>query len=147
MDKITTSNLPSLIGGRGIGFDRMFNLIDDAIAHSGTSFPPYNIIQMADNDFVVEVALAGFTLDDLEIMQNGNKLTIEGRKPEYDENATTTNEPLYLHRGISGRAFTREFVLAEHIKVEDASFKDGILSINLHRDVPEALKPRVIEIK
>jgi len=140
---LTTRTLPGFLNERGIGFDRMFNMIDDAVAYTGnTTYPPYNVIQLNEDDYLVELALAGFTLDDLEITQDGNKLRVEGRKPEIEN-----DEPNYLHRGISARAFTREFVLAEHVTVEDATFENGIMSVKLHRDLPEAMKPRQIKIQ
>ncbi len=140
---LTTRTLPGFLNERGIGFDNMFELFDEAVGHaSSVAYPPYNLIKVSDDDFVVEVALAGFTIDDLEITQDGKKLTIEGRKPEIKDDEVT-----YLHRGISSRAFTREFVLAEHVEVVEAEMEDGVLLVKLHRELPESMKPRQIEIK
>lgn len=147
MNKITTSNLPSLIGPRGIGFDRIFDLLDEAIPHTGTSFPPYNIIKKTENDFLIELAVAGYDLGDITITQDGNKLQIVGNKVDMTDKGDSTDAPVYLHRGISERSFTREFVLAEHVVVDGANADNGILTIEMHREVPEALKPKTIEIK
>jgi molecular chaperone IbpA len=140
---ITTRTLPGFLNERGIGFDRMFDLLDEAVSYTGTTaYPPYNLIKITDDEFVVEVALAGFTMEDLEITQNARKLTIEGHKPEIEGEEVT-----YLHRGISSRAFTRDFVLAEHVDVKEAKFDNGILRITLRREVPEEMKPRQIAIQ
>lgn len=140
---ITTRTLPGFLNERGIGFDRMLDLLDDAVGYAGnTGYPPYNLVKMGDDDYLVELAVAGFVESDLEITQDGNKLRIEGRKPEIEG-----EEPTYLHRGISSRAFKREFVLAEHVTVEGAAIENGILSVKLHRELPESMKPRQIEIK
>jgi len=143
MKNITTQTLPSFLNERGIGFDRMFDLFDEAVGHSRTTaYPPYNLIKVSDDDYVIEVALAGFKIDDLEITQDGKKLSIEGHKPEIQDDYAK-----YLHRGISSRAFEREFLLAEHVEVVEAEMEDGVLFVKLHRELPEEMKPRQIEIK
>jgi molecular chaperone IbpA len=140
---ITTRTLPGFLNERGIGFDRMLDLLDDAVNYTGTTaYPPYNLIKVTEDEFLVEIALAGFAMEDLEITQNARKLVIEGRKPEIEGEEVT-----YLHRGISSRAFTRDFVLAEHVEVKEAKFDNGILRITLRREVPEEMKPRLIAIQ
>lgn len=142
MNKITTRTLPNFMDGRSIGFDRMFDLLDDAVAFGGTTtYPPYNVIEVDKDNYQIELALAGFSNDDLTITQDRNKLRIEGNKPTFEG-----DEPKYLHKGISNRAFTREFVLADHVYVDGAEFADGIVTIKLHRELPEEMKPRQIEI-
>ena len=141
MNKITTRTLPTFLTERGIGFDRMFDLFDEAVGYASTqTYPPYNVIRLNDDDYMVELAVAGFSMADLTITQDGNKLRVEGAKVGPEE------EPVYLHRGISARPFTREFFLAEHVTVDNASFENGILSIKLHREIPEEKKPRTINI-
>lgn len=143
MNKITTRTLPGFLNERGIGFDRMFDMIDEAVGYAGTqTYPPYNLYSTSEDDFVVEVAVAGFTMDDLEITQDGNKLTLAGNQAL--EDGVT---PTYIHKGISARSFKRDFVLAEHVTVEGAELKNGILSVSLRRELPEAMKPRTIDIK
>jgi len=140
---INTQTLPGFLNGRGIGFERMFDMIDDAVAYTGnTAYPPYNLIKVSDDDFLIEFALAGFEIRDIEITQDGNKLLVAGTQ-------RTTGDPrgAYLHNGISKRSFTREFVLAEYVGVVKADMLDGILTIKLHRELPDEMKPRQIEIK
>lgn len=138
----TLKTLPTFLNGRGIGFDRMLSAFDNELAFpTNNAYPPYNLIQVTDDDFMVELALAGFAIDDIEITQDGNKLKIDGKKPSIDG-----EQPTYLHQGISARSFKREFLLAEHVTVEDADFGNGILTIKLHRELPESMKPRTIDI-
>ena len=147
---INTTTLPTFLNERGIGFDRMFDMIDNAVSYTGnTTYPPYNVLSTSDDDFIIEVAVAGFKMDNLSITQDGNKLTIDGSVPRINpfNDEAIENEPKYLHKGISSRAFQREFVIAEHVTIEDAKLEDGILTINLHRELPESMKPREIAIK
>ena len=127
-----------------VGFDRMANLIDAATqqASSGTSYPPYNVAQLSENAYRIELAVAGFAEDELELESHENVLTIIGRKAPSADN----DEAEYLHRGIAERGFERRFQLADHVKVEGAELKDGLLVISLKRELPEALKPRKIAI-
>jgi molecular chaperone IbpA len=142
---LTTRTLPGFLNERGIGFDRMFDMLDEAVSYAGNqTYPPYNVLSTSEDDYVIEVAVAGFGMDNLKITQDANKLHIDGSRPDFAEDDT---EPKYLHRGISSRAFTREFVLAEHVIVEDAALENGILSVKLHRELPDAIKPRTIDIK
>lgn len=141
MHKINTTALPSFLDGRGIGFDRVFDMLDNANRTSSGTYPPYNVIQVDEVNTIVELAVAGFSEDSIEITQDRNKLKIEGNQPSFDETEVT-----YLHKGISSRSFTREFVLADHVIVQDAVFTNGILSIKLLQDLPEEMKPRQIAI-
>jgi molecular chaperone IbpA len=122
-----------------IGFDQLPSLLMHALERDETGFPPYNIEKLAEDQYRITLAVAGFTRDDIEIMRDGNLLTVRGR--------TRENEPkTYLHRGIAGRAFEREFDLAEYVEVTGASLENGLLEIALKRELPEALKPRTIPI-
>ncbi len=121
-----------------IGFDRMIERM--RVPPTGQSaYPPYNIIKVSENEFELQLAIAGFTYDDLDIQIKECILTIEGNKESSDE----TN---YIHRGISGRAFTRSFTLADSVVVNGADLVDGILSVNLENVIPEEKKPRKVEI-
>ena len=125
-----------------VGYDRMFDHLNRYVANNSTStgFPPYNIIKGGDYNYVIEMALAGFSKDDIEIEIADNTLTIRSTK-ENEENEDT------IHRGISSRKFKRKFTLADDIVVNDASLENGMLKINLERIVPEEKRPRLIDIK
>jgi molecular chaperone IbpA len=126
-----------------IGFDSLTRLIDGALQseQSDSSYPPYDIVQPGENAYRIVLAVAGFAREDLSIETKPNELTITGRsKPENADAAR------YLHRGLAASAFTRRFQLADHVRVTDARLADGLLTIDLVRDVPEALRPRRIEI-
>jgi len=102
-------------------------------------YPPYNVIKHNDNAFVIEVAVAGFGMNNLDITKDGNILRIEGNSPE-------TTDIEYVHKGIGGRAFTREFTIADHVEVTNATLDNGILKVDLVREIPEALQPKKIAI-
>ncbi|WP_179379201.1 Hsp20 family protein [Jannaschia marina] len=124
-----------------VGFDRMANLLDRAMAaDTATGYPPYNIEKLGENDYRISIAVAGFTEAELSIEARENQLVVTARKAESDET------PTYLHRGIATRAFEKSFQLADHVHVTGATHADGMLHIELQRQVPEALKPRRIEI-
>lgn len=127
-----------------VGFDRMANLIDSATQHaaSGNNFPPYNVAQLSENAYKIELAIAGFTEENLEIESHENVLTITGTRTQTADN----DEAEYLHRGIAERGFERRFQLAEHVHVTAAALENGLLVISLKRELPEALKPRKITI-
>jgi len=127
-----------------VGFDRMANLIDAASqqASTGNSYPPYNVAQLSENAYRIELAVAGFGEDELELESHENVLTVTGRKAPSADN----DEAEYLHRGIAERGFERRFQLADHVRVEGAALKHGLLVISLKRELPEALKPRRIAI-
>ncbi len=125
-----------------VGFDQMADLMDRVLADTGTSttYPPYNIEKTAEDAWRISIAVAGFTEDDLAVEVRENALIVSAKKGKEDESKT------YLHRGIATRAFERRFTLADHVRVTGASHVNGMLNIDLAREVPEALKPRRIEI-
>jgi len=123
-----------------IGADRMASLVESAMRHEGEAFPPYDIEKTGENAYRITIAAAGFAPHELELTAQPNLLVVAGRKAESDEGKN------YLHRGIAARAFERRFELADYVVVKDAAFVDGLLSIELVREVPEALRPRRIEI-
>ena len=142
MTRITTLDLPS-INRHFVGFDQMFNEMDrmfENSAHKGTGYPPYNIAQINENEYMISLAVAGFGMDNLSIEKDKDTLKIEGTAPKGDE------EVNYLHRGIGGRNFRREFKLAEHVDVHNAELKNGMLNVHLKREVPEELQPKKIKI-
>ncbi len=123
-----------------IGFDRLFNLMESAQGAAENNYPPYNIERLGDNRFQISVAVAGFSPEEIAITAEQNVLTVEGgKKVGNDEHA-------YLHRGISSRPFKRQFNLADYVQVTGASFENGLLMIELVREIPEAMKPRRIAI-
>lgn len=126
-----------------IGFDRVADLMDRALATEVTqpTYPPYNIEKTDENAYRITIAVAGFASDELTVELREGALIVTGRKA--DEADTSRS---YLHRGIATRAFERRFALADHMKVTGASHADGMLNVDLVREVPEALKPRRIEI-
>jgi molecular chaperone IbpA len=125
-----------------VGFDRMQRLMDSALRHdaSENAYPPYNIEQTGDDGYVITMAVAGFGEGDLDVTVTDNTLVVSG-KIERDEEQVN-----YLHRGIAGRAFERRFELADHIKVAGADLVNGLLRIDLVREVPEEKKPKKIAI-
>ena len=124
-----------------VGFDRMASLLDRAMtADTATTYPPYNIEKTGEDAYRISIAVAGFTADELSIEARENALVVTARKAESGE------KPVYLHRGIATRAFEKSFQLADHVQVTGARNADGMLHIELERQVPEALKPRRIEI-
>ena len=141
MTRITTLDLPS-IHRHFVGFDRMFDEMDRMFENSakGTGYPPYNIAKLNDNEFMISLAVAGFAMDNLEITKDKDTLKIVGTAPKGDDDVN------YLHRGIGGRSFRREFTLAEHVDVHNAELANGMLNIHLKREVPEELQPKKIEI-
>ena len=124
-----------------VGFDRMQRQMDTASARTEASYPPYNIETNSKDAYRITIAVAGFDKKDLDITLEEDKLSVAGKK---DDRAGDVS---YLHRGIAGRSFQLKFNLANHIKVLNADLENGVLGIDLEREVPEALKPRQIEIK
>lgn len=124
-----------------IGFDRVSRLIEDAFTEVAPSYPPYNIEKLGDNDYRIVMAVAGFGAEDVKVTAKENTLVVEGKQ------TATQNGARYLHRGIAARAFERRFELADHIQVTGAKLENGLLVIDLKRELPEELKPRVIPIK
>ena len=127
-----------------VGFDRVADMMDRVMASdmSQPTYPPYNIEKTADDAYRISIAVAGFAADDLSVEVKENALVVSARKTERDEDEGRT----FLHRGIATRAFERRFHLADHVRVTGASHTDGMLHIDLKREIPEALKPRRIEI-
>lgn len=127
-----------------VGFDRLANLLESAARTSQEGgYPPYNIETTGENAYRIEIAVAGFSPDELNIEVKENLLTVSGRKTANDDAAT---QKTYLHRGLAERDFERRFQLADYVVVTDANLSNGLLSIALKRELPEALKPRRIEI-
>lgn len=122
-----------------IGFDRMASLLDAAAVDSKSSFPPYNVELVEENRYRISMAVAGFTQEEIEITSEQNTLVIAGKHAD-------NTERQYLYHGIAERNFERKFQLAEHIKVIDARLENGLLHVELVREVPEAMKPRKISI-
>jgi len=126
-----------------VGFDRVADLMDRALSGdaSNSTYPPYNIEKTDEDAYRISIAVAGFSEADLTVEQRENALLVSARKAE-----PAQEERTYLHRGIATRAFEKRFQLADHVRVTGASNSDGMLHIDLVREVPEALKPRLIEI-
>ncbi|VAW07928.1 16 kDa heat shock protein A [hydrothermal vent metagenome] len=123
-----------------VGFDRVFDLLDSAGKAESTGYPPYNIERLDDNDYRITLAVAGFGEADLDLEIRENTLTITGARKDGDDGQE------FLYQGIAGRSFERRFQLAEHVKVAGASLVNGLLNIDLKREIPEAMKPRKIAI-
>ncbi|MDD3837639.1 MAG: Hsp20 family protein [Phenylobacterium sp.] len=123
-----------------VGFDRLASLLETAATEAASGYPPYNIERTGDNAYRIEIAVAGFKPEELNIEVKENLLTVQGRKAANDD------QRRFLHRGLAERNFERRFQLADYVVVADAALADGLLSISLRRELPEALKPRRIEI-
>jgi molecular chaperone IbpA len=141
MTRLTTLDLPSFHRAT-VGFDRIFNDIERQFVNSQSTgnYPPYNVAEINENEWMISIAVAGFGMDNLDIVLDKNILTVEGTPPKGDE------EVKYLHKGIAGRTFRRQFTLAEHVEVANATLDLGMLNIHLVRNVPEALQPKKIAI-
>ena len=122
-----------------IGFDRLATLIESAASNGNAGYPPYNIEQLGDSDYRISMAVAGFTQEELELSFQENLLTVKGSKQ-------ADTERNYLYLVIAERGFERRFQLADYVRVKGADLKNGLLHIDLVREVPEAMKPRKIEI-
>jgi molecular chaperone IbpA len=128
----------------GIGFDNMFDELLRMTAQQTTvNYPPHNVIKIAEETILIEVAVAGFKEGDISVVVSDNVLTISGSKPSVVENANYE----YYHRGISSRDFSRQFTLADYVEINEATVENGILSIILERKLPEYKKPKQIAIK
>jgi molecular chaperone IbpA len=126
-----------------LGFDRFFNHIEkvfDGVEKTVDKFPPHNIVKLNDTQYIVELAIAGFTKNDIDITVEDGSLVIRGTKAEEDDKVE------YLYRGIGTRAFTKTIKLADTVQVTGAEFSDGILKVGLQNIIPEEKKPRKIEI-
>ena len=122
-----------------IGFDRLFDLAESAQRATEDNYPPYNIERIGEDQYQISLALAGFARDEITITAEQNVLTVEGSKSDKGDRQ-------YLYKGISARPFRRIFSLAEYVEVKNASFEDGLLKIELVRELPEAMKPRQVAI-
>ena len=135
---------PSRINTYSIGFDRMFDSLTSASGYTQqTNYPPYNIIKKSDTEFLIEVAIAGFSKDDVEVRMMENRLNISS----IDLKTSEMDNTEYLHKGISARSFKRAFTLSDDVVVKEANMENGILSISMERVIPEDKKPRTIKIK
>jgi molecular chaperone IbpA len=125
-----------------VGFDQMFDTFESRFASQlNTNYPPYNVIKVDEDNFVVELAVAGFAKTDIDISTADGKLTVKG------ELSTEDNDSKFIHRGIAARKFTREWALGEYMEVKAAELKDGMLKIDIIRILPEEKKPKTIKIK
>jgi molecular chaperone IbpA len=128
----------------GIGFDTMFDELNRIHSQqSNSNYPPYNIVQITEDEYMISLAVAGFGLENLSVTKNKNFLIIEGKNTIKEEE---TLEPTYLHRGISARDFRFERQLADHVEIEHAHLELGILNVHLKREIPEEQKPKSIAI-
>jgi len=125
-----------------VGFDRLFSLLDQANGDAASGYPPYNIERTAENNFRISVAVSGFSQNEISIVAKENNLTIKGEKAA-NENSQGAE---VLYRGIASRAFERQFQLADFVQVKSASLENGLLHVDLVREIPEAKKPRQIAI-
>lgn len=125
-----------------VGFDQLDKLFDTAFRESGrdSSYPPYNIVKIGQDKYRITMAVAGFAESDIDITAHNNALIVKGKTQGAEKDIE------YLHRGIAQRAFEHRFQLAEHVRVTGADLKNGLLDVHLHREVPEAMKPRKISI-
>ena len=127
-----------------VGFDRLFDMLENSSFGQGQqeNYPPFDLIKKGENDYCIQLAVAGFKPDEIDITAQQNVLLVSGRKSEESEEKGTD----FIYRGIANRSFERRFALADHIQVRGADLKDGLLSIELVREIPEAMKPRKIDI-
>ena len=125
-----------------VGFDRLFDMLDSVPGFDAgpTAYPPYNIERLGENEYRITMAVAGFTKDEFNIEVKENSLVVTGQKAADDK------QRVFLHRGIAARSFERRFQLADHVEVKGADFSDGLLHIDLVRNLPERMKPRTISI-
>jgi molecular chaperone IbpA len=125
-----------------VGFDRLFDFLESARSEQGDNYPPYDIEKLSDDRYRITLAVAGFASGDIDITARQNLLLVVGRKSE-----NRNKDGNFLHMGIATRAFERRFELADFVRVEAADMKDGLLSIELVREIPDAMKPRKIDIR
>ena len=123
-----------------VGFDRLAQLMDGVAGFDGDGYPPYNIERLGDNEYRITMAVAGFAKDEFNVEVKEQTLIVGGAKKPDDKERT------FLHRGIAARSFERRFQLADHVEVKGAEFKDGLLHIDLQRNLPERMKPRTIAV-
>ena len=134
---------PNRVRTYSVGFDRMFDRLFDEVHTSSSNYPPYNIVKTDDTHYAIEIAVAGFSKDDIEIETKENTLNIRSLEKKEELVDDTT----YLHKGISNRAFKRSFTIADDVVVKGASYENGMLTVSLERIIPEEKQPRLIKIK
>ena len=126
-----------------VGFDRLFDMLENSsLGQSQENYPPFDLIKKGENNYSIQLAVAGFRPDEIDITAQQNVLLVSGRKSEEGDE----KDGNFIYRGIANRSFERRFALADHIQVKGADLKDGLLSIELVREIPEAMKPRRIDI-
>ncbi len=126
-----------------VGFDRLFDMLENSsFGNGGENYPPFDLIKTGENDYRIELAVAGFKAEEIDITAQQNVLIVSGSKKDESE----TKGADYIYRGIANRSFERRFALADHIQVKGADMKDGMLQIELVREIPEAMKPRKISV-
>ena len=126
-----------------VGFDRLFDMLENSsFGQTQENYPPFDLIKKGENDYCIQLAVAGFTPQEIDITAQQNVLIVSGRKAE----ETESKDGDFIYRGIANRSFERRFALADHIQVKGADLKDGLLAIELVREIPEAMKPRKIDI-
>jgi len=125
-----------------VGFDRLFDMLENSTGQTQENYPPFDLIKKGENDYCIQLAVAGFKPDEIDITAQQNVLLVSGRKSDESEEQGGD----FIYRGIANRSFERRFALADHIQVRGADLKDGLLSIELVREIPEAMKPRKIGI-
>lgn len=126
-----------------VGFDRLFDMLENSnLGQSQENYPPFDLIKKGENDYCIQLAVAGFKSDEIDIIAQQNVLVVSGKKS--DESDQKSGD--FIYRGIANRSFERRFALADHIQVRGADLKDGLLAIDLVREIPEAMKPRKIDI-
>src|SRR3954449_4977887 len=126
-----------------VGFDRLFDMLENSsLGPAQENYPPFDLIKLGGNDYRIELAVGGFKPDELDITAQQNVLIVTGRKKDEDEQKSNS----YVYRGIATRSFERRFALADHIQVRGADMRDGLLAIDLVREIPESMKPKKIDI-
>ena len=126
-----------------VGFDRLFDMLENStMGQAGENYPPFDLIKLGDNEYRIELAVAGFKADEIDITAQQNVLIVSGRKNDEPQDKGSD----YIYRGIANRSFERRFALADHIQVRGADMKDGLLSVELVREIPESMKPKKINI-
>jgi molecular chaperone IbpA len=126
-----------------VGFDRLFDMLENGgVGNGGENYPPFDLRKTGENDYQIDLAVAGFKPEEIDITAQQNVLVVSGRKRDESEEKGSD----YIYRGIATRSFERRFALADHIQVKGADLKDGLLSIELVREIPEAMKPKKINI-
>jgi molecular chaperone IbpA len=126
-----------------VGFDRLFDMLEnDTAGGNGENYPPFDLIKSGDNQYCIQLAVAGFKPEEIDITAQQNVLIVTGRKNEQSDEKRSD----YIYLGIANRSFERRFALADHIQVRGADMKDGLLSLDLVREIPEAMKPKKISI-